>query len=80
MMHRQMTCVMYDCMLFTVDIPFHDHNLKLTKKESLCTYDSTPPDYCELGPVLSLGEGLLWKFNGQKKKIFCFLTNWCPER
>ena len=26
-----------------------------------------PPDYCGLGPVLSLGEGLLWKFNGEQQ-------------
>ena len=40
-------------------------NFKITKNENVCTHDSTPPDYCELGPVLLLGEGLLWKFNGK---------------
>ena len=37
------------------------------------THCSTPPDHCGLGPVLSLGEGLLWKFNGQKD--LCHFTN-----
>ena len=43
---------------------FSNNNFEMTGKESLCTCDSTPPDYFESGPVLLLGDGLLWKFNG----------------
>ena len=57
------------CRLIQSVVVFQRLTLKIAKNESLCIYNSTPPDYCEYGPVLSLGEGLSWKFSGKTIRV-----------